>query len=122
MPPTFSVRSTRWRALTVTVTEGTTAVEKPWSSAFDPVGADADVEELIGAARLADGRRHDAGGEVGERHRGAGHGGALLVADLAEDGGGVELGVGGGRRQQGDGKEPERKQPALESQHVSSEG
>ena len=66
---------------------------------------------------LADGGGGDAGRDVLQRHRGAGHGGTLGVRDSAQHGGGIELGVRGSRHQQGDGKEPERQQPALSSQH-----
>ena len=44
-------------------------------------------------------RRDDAGRQVRQGDGGAGHGGALFVGHVAEDGGGVELGVRGGREQ-----------------------
>ena len=55
------VRSTRWRALTVTATFSAIGGREALQLGADAVGADADVEELVVAVRVGDRGRDDAG-------------------------------------------------------------
>ena len=98
--PGVSCSSTRCRAPTVACTLSASAIEKPCELRGDAVPADAHGGELEGAVLVGHLGGRDAGVDAGQRHGRAGHDGAGVVADRAEDGRGVELRVRGRARAQ----------------------
>ena len=89
--PTCSARSTRWRALTLTVTSFATALEKPGRLGGDAVCADLHIGKGVVAVLAGDRRGFDSGSLVFQDDGRPGNYGSRTIANRAQDLGGIEL-------------------------------